>query len=86
MALRVSHPDLDQCGRYFGVFAHGAARGCLIVMCDRTRWRGTGWLAVLGHELAHYEQLRDGRGLQERGVSVRGRTIAKAIRKELGRR
>jgi hypothetical protein len=39
---------------------------------------GASWLAVrmtLCHELAHYEQWRDGRTVQERGVRVRARTL-----------
>lgn len=37
------------------------------------------------HELAHYEQWRDGRTLQERGVEVRARTLATALGKLAGR-
>lgn len=37
-------------------------------------------LEVLSHEVAHYEQWRDGREIQERGVAVRARTIARKIR------
>lgn len=36
-------------------------------------------LRVLCHELAHYEQWRDGKRLQERGVGVRARSLMKKI-------
>jgi hypothetical protein len=35
---------------------------------------------ILAHELAHYEQWRDGRELIERGVAVRARNILRLIR------
>jgi hypothetical protein len=34
---------------------------------------------TFAHELAHYEQWRDGRPLQERGVAVRARSIVAAM-------
>lgn len=34
---------------------------------------------TLAHEFAHYEQFRDSRKIQERGVSVRARTLQKYI-------
>jgi len=36
---------------------------------------------TLCHEIAHYEQWRDGRKLQERGVAVRTRTLYRLARK-----
>jgi hypothetical protein len=33
----------------------------------------------LCHEVAHYEQWRDGRPLTERGVNVRARTLVRLI-------
>ena len=36
-------------------------------------------LHTLAHELAHYEQWRDGNPLQERGVNVRARTIRREV-------
>jgi hypothetical protein len=42
------------------------------------------WLReVLAHELAHYEQFRDGHRLQERGVAVRTRTLVRRFKKEV---
>jgi predicted SprT family Zn-dependent metalloprotease len=35
---------------------------------------------IIAHELAHYEQFRDGRKLQERGIAVRTRTLVQEIR------
>jgi len=35
---------------------------------------------TLAHELAHYEQWRDGKPLQERGVRVRGKNIERVIK------
>jgi hypothetical protein len=37
-------------------------------------------IETAAHELAHYEQFRDGRELTERGVNVRARNILKASR------
>jgi hypothetical protein len=39
----------------------------------------SGLLEILCHEWAHYEQHRDGRRIQERGVAVRARSLATAI-------
>lgn len=38
-------------------------------------------LQSLAHELAHYEQWRDGRNLTERGVAVRARGILRAFKR-----
>jgi hypothetical protein len=35
---------------------------------------------TFAHELAHYEQWRDGRPVQERGVNVRARNIVRKVR------
>lgn len=46
--------------------------------------RADALLAVLHtflHEFAHYEQWRDGRTLQERGVNVRARSLLRSIEK-----
>lgn len=34
---------------------------------------------TLAHELAHYEQWRDGRKVQERGVNVRAKSIVRKV-------
>lgn len=36
-------------------------------------------VATFAHELAHYEQWRDGLPLQERGVAIRAKRIIKAL-------
>lgn len=37
------------------------------------------WYEILGHELAHFEQWRKTGTAHERGVRVRGRTIARLL-------
>ncbi len=55
----------------------------MVMISDCMRGAKGSWWEVLGHELAHYERWRDRRPNGERGITVRGRTIAKAIRREL---
>jgi hypothetical protein len=45
-----------------------------------TKWVAAWLRDVLAHELAHYEQYRDGKPLSERGVAVRTRTLSKRLK------
>lgn len=45
----------------------------------RAEWLETMLPEVISHELAHLEQHRDGRRLQERGVAVRARSLARRL-------
>ncbi len=61
---------------------HGVviAVACLPPREMRTRSERLEYLThTFAHELAHYEQHRDGRKLQERGVEVRARTIMRDL-------
>lgn len=82
----VATPD----GYGFGVFV-GHRGKCHIWLAGALRDEKQNYLAKsentkqvlqsLAHELAHYEQWRDGRKLTERGVAVRARGIIRAFKR-----
>jgi hypothetical protein len=72
--------------RGYGLFRWGKVHRAEIFLGDgrvarglklRTRMRLV--RSTFAHELAHYEQWRDGRRMTERGVAVRARTLEAAL-------
>jgi len=55
----------------------GLAELCQQQFGDNRRNACMAVIETLAHELAHYEQFRDGRPLQERGVGVRAKSLMK---------
>lgn len=46
---------------------------------DEAEWLGDMLPSTVAHEWAHYEQFRDGKPIQKRGVVVRTRTLLRLI-------